>query len=169
MLLLTTAIAAVTQSIVVCSWEDPPPEKSFTQQSWELTSFDLMLRGSKHFYFILAKTTNEWHMVVHSSTSTAVNSSRWFCPAAVPPPSHHHSMMLSSPRTMLLSSDNAVFKDLWSRSPTTYQEKKSAQIFKDRVRVSQGYLLKLLLQQQESWNVCERPFLEDMVQLLGRH
>ena len=73
--------------------------------------------------------------------------------------------MLSSARTMLLSSDNAVFKDLWSRSPTTYQEKKSAQIFKDRVRVSQGYLLKLLLQQQESWNVCERPFLEDMVQL----
>ena len=79
-----------------------------------------MLRGSKHFYFILAKTTNEWHMVVHSSTSTAQQSvsSRWFCPAAVPPPSHHQSVMLSSPRTMLLSSDNAVFKDLWSRSPT---------------------------------------------------
>ena len=34
MLLLTTAIAAVNQSIVVCSWEDPP-EKSFTQSRAE--------------------------------------------------------------------------------------------------------------------------------------
>ena len=65
MLLLTTAAAAVTRVA----------KKTHLKKDPEL-SFDLMLRGSKHFYFILAKTTNEWHMVLqHSSTS-----SRWFCP-----------------------------------------------------------------------------------------
>ena len=48
MLLLTTAAAAVTRVA----------EKTHLKKDPEL-SFDLMLRGSKHFYFILAKTTNE--------------------------------------------------------------------------------------------------------------
>ena len=51
MLLLTTAAAAVAGAVRVA-------EKTHLKKDPEL-SFDLMLRGSKHFYFILGKTTNE--------------------------------------------------------------------------------------------------------------
>ena len=53
MLLLTTAAAAAAVAGAV-----RVAEKTHLKKDPEL-SFDLMLRGSKHFYFILGKTTNE--------------------------------------------------------------------------------------------------------------